>query len=198
MEIQQIGKVTHGATLARIEANTGQNYKAFSVFTMQELNRETGQYGLSIENQEVNVDIDKIDSNLIAKKGSIIVGLTSYKALVIEKKHEGKLIPSNFAIIEFDIEKIDPFYFAWYFNENSKTKKQLLVAMQGSIIRALSVQMLREFKIELPPINIQRNIGIVYKLTQRKAKLLFKKNALQQKLYNKLMENKIKECSKCQ
>lgn len=194
MKIENIGKVTHGATLSRIESKIGQAYKTFTLFTMQELNKETGQYGLSIEKQEVNIDVHKIDSSLISKKGSVIIGLTSHKALVIEKEQEGKLIPSNFAIIEFDTEKVDPFYFAWYFNENPETQKQLLTAMQGTIIRALSVQMLREFKIPLPSIKLQKNIGNLYKLTQRKSKLLFRRYILKQKLYNKLIENKLKEC----
>lgn len=193
LKIENIGKVLHGATLSRIQEKVGENSKTFFLFTMQELNKETGQYGLFTEKQEVKVSEGKLDLNLISKLGDVIIGLTSYKAMVVEDKHKNKLIPSNFAIIEFDKRKIDPFYFTWYFNENPKIQKQLTVASQGTIIRALSVQMLRELDIPLPSIKIQRKIGMVYKLRQRKGKLLFRKNILEKKLWNQLLQNKLKE-----
>jgi hypothetical protein len=77
-------------------------------------------------------------------------------------------------------------------------QKQLAIAMQGTIIRALSIQMLRELDIPLPILNIQQKMGKVYKLRKRKEKLLFEKNILQDQLYNQLMLNKLKEDIKCQ
>ena len=70
--------------------------------------------------------------------------------------------------------------------------------MQGSIVRALSVQMLRELEVPIPPLDVQRKIGKIYKLRKIKGKLLFERNILENELYNQLMINKLKEEIKCQ
>jgi hypothetical protein len=193
-----MGKVIHGVTLSRVKAKDYEEYRSYIVFTMQDLNRETGEYGIKEEIQEVNICNNKFDSSFVLKTDMVVIGLTSYKAMVIDEKQEGKVVTSNFAIIEFNKNKIDPFYFTWYFNEHPEMQKQLAIAMQGTIIRALSIQMLRELDIPLPILNIQQKMGKVYKLRKRKEKLLFEKNILQDQLYNQLMLNKLKEDIKCQ
>lgn len=198
MKIDAIGKVIHGATLSRIEAKADEEFNTYTVLTLQDLSRETGQYSIKEEMQKANICKNKFDSNYISKVNTVVIGLTSYKAIVISETHKNKLITSNSAIIDFDEEKIDPFYFTWYFNEHSEIKKQLTVAMQGSIVRALSVQMLRELEVPIPPLDVQRKIGKIYKLRKTKGKLLFERNILENELYNQLMINKLKEEIKCQ
>ncbi|WP_297418861.1 restriction endonuclease subunit S [Clostridium sp.] len=199
MKIDAIGKVTHGATLSRIEAKSYDDFDTYPIFTMQDLSREIGQYSGKEEIQKVNICKNKFDSLYLSKINMAIIGLTSYKSIVINENHNNKLITSNFAMIEFDENKIDPFYFIWYFNEHPEIQKQLTIAMQGTIIRALSIQMLRGLDIPLPPLDIQRKIGRMYKLKKRKEKLLFERNILENELYNQLMINKLKEeIKKCQ
>jgi hypothetical protein len=65
--------------------------------------------------------------------------------------------------------------------------------MQGTILRALSVQMLRELEIILPSLNTQRIIGKVYILKRRKEKLLFEKSILEEQLYKGIILRKLKE-----
>lgn len=193
-----MGKVTHGATLSRIVAKADEEFDAYTIFTMQDLNRETGQYGIKEEIQETQVCKDKLDLNSLSQINMVVIGLTSYKAIVIDENHKGKLITSNFAIIEFHEDKIDPFYFTWYFNEHPAIQKQLAVAMQGSIIRALSIQMLRELEVLLPLLDTQKKMGKVYGLRRRREKLLYEKNILENELYKHLMINNLKEDTKCQ
>lgn len=199
MKIDVIGKVTHGATLSRIEAKSYDDFDTYSIFTMQDLSREIGQYSGKEEIQKADICKNKFDSLYLSKINMTIIGLTSYKSIVINENHNNKLITSNFAMIEFDESKVDPFYFTWYFNEHPEIQKQLTIAMQGTIIRALSIQMLRGLDIPLPPLSIQRKIGRMYKLKKRKEKLLFERSILENELYNQLMINKLKEeIKKCQ
>lgn len=198
LKIESLGKVTHGVTLSRIEAKPGEDFEVFKLFTMQDLSRETGNYGLNPEVQEVQVSNTKFDRSLLSKKGMVIIGLTSYKAIVVNENHIGKISSSNFALIEFNENKIDSSYFTWYFNEHPEIQKQLQIAMQGSIIRALSVQMLRELEIPIPKLELQQKIGKLYELKKRKEKALFQKNVLEEKLYKYLIINKLKEEQKCQ
>ncbi len=198
MKIDNLGKVTHGVTLSRVEGKTGDDKEEFQLFTMQDLSRETGQYNQVVENQEVEVSKDKFDKDTLSKENLVVIGLTSYKAMVIEKNHSNKIIPSNFAIVELNLERVDPYYFTWCFNEHPEIQKQLKVAMQGSIIRALSIQMLREFIMPLPSLEVQKSIGKVYELKRKRDKFLFQKNILEEKLYNHLLVKKLKEDIKCQ
>ncbi len=198
MKLESLGKVTHGVTLSRVEPKDGEEKVAYELFTMQDLSIETGQYGIISERQEAYVSEAKFDVSSLSKKGLVIIGLTSYKAIVIDENHAGKIITSNFAYIELNQKKIDPYYFTWCFNEHPEIQKQLQVATQGSIIRAISIQMLRGLKIPVPPIDIQRKIGKVYELKRKKAKLLFEKNVLEEKLYRCLIVEKLKEDISCQ
>ncbi|WP_346866984.1 MULTISPECIES: hypothetical protein [unclassified Clostridium] len=198
MKIDNLGKVTHGVTLSRVEGKPGDDKEEFQLFTMQDLSRESGQYNQVVENQEVEVSKDKFDKDTLSKENLVVIGLTSYKAMVIEKNHSNKIIPSNFAIVELNLERVDPYYFTWCFNEHPEIQKQLKVAMQGSIIRALSIQMLREFIMPLPSLEVQKSIGKVYELNRKRDKFLFQKNILEEKLYNHMLVKKLKEDIKCQ
>lgn len=198
MKVENLGKVTHGVTLSRIEPKPLEEFEVFKLFTMQDLSKETGQYGLKVEDQYVEVSKSKFDNNLLSKENLIIIGLTSYKAMVVNLKHSNKVVPSNFATIELDTNKVYPSYFTWYFNEHPKVEKQLQIAMQGSIIKALSVQMLRDLEIKLPPLKLQQSIGKIYELRSKKEKLLFEKKILKEKLYKQLMIDKLKEDIICQ
>ena len=187
MKIDAIGKVTHGVTLSRIQAKSYDDFESYTIFTMQDLSRETGQYSIKDEIQKTDICKNKFDSVYLSIINMVVIGLTSYKAMVIDETHKEKLITSNFAIVEFNESKIDPFYFTWYFNEHPEIQKQL------SIIRALSVQMLRELEVPLPKSDIQRKIGKMYKLKKIKEKLLFERNILENELYKQLIINKLKE-----
>lgn len=193
MKIYDFGKVTHGVTISRVLAKPGEECKSFELFTMQDLSYEIGNYVLDTERQIIDVNIKKYDEKLLSVKDMIIVGLTSYKAFVINENHMNKIVPSNFAIIELDKDKVDPFYFTWYFNEHPSIQKQLTIAMQGSIIRALSVQMLRELEIQLPNSKTQKNIGNIYKLKKLKEKKAFQRNILEDILLKELIVKNLRE-----
>lgn len=196
MKIADIGNVIHGVTLSRIEPKTLEESEAYKLFTIQELNEEISMFPSKVEDKIIEVSKERFDSLYLAKDNMVIIGLTSFKAIEVTNKQIGKVIPSNFAFIELDVNKAEPAYFSWYFNEHSNTEKQLQIAMQGTIIRALSVQMLRELEIVLPPLDVQRAIGKVYELKRRKEKLLYEKNTLEEQLYKGIILRKLKEENK--
>ena len=156
-----------------------------------------GSYDLKSESKTVSVSQETFDKSLLSKENVVVIGLTVHRAYVIEKHHVGKIIPSNFAYLYLDESKIDLNYFTWYFNEHPNIKRQLQVATQGSIIMALSVQMLRELEIDLPSMETQRKLGKIYELRHRKEKALYEKNILEKDLYKQLMINKLKEAMPC-
>lgn len=198
LKLEKLGKVNHGLTISRITAKPDELQEDISLFTIQDLNIETGNYDLKSEDKVVSVSKENFDKNLLSEENMVVIGLTVHKAYVIEGHHVGKIIPSNFAYMYLNEKEIDLNYFVWYFNEYPNIKKQLQVASQGSMgIMAISVQMLRELEIELPDIEIQRKIGKVYDLRRKKEKLLHEKNILEKDLYKQIMINKLKEVTKC-
>ncbi|MGL6107709.1 restriction endonuclease subunit S [Romboutsia sp.] len=197
-KLETLGKVNHGLIISRITAKPDELQEDISLFTIQDLNIETGSYELKAEKKTVSVSKESFDKELLAKENAVVIGLTVHKACVIDKSHVGKIIPSNFAYMYLDKNEIDSNYFVWYFNEHPNIKKQLQVASQGSMgIMAISIQMLRELEIELPDINVQKQIGKVYALRLRKEKISHEKNILEKDLYKQLMINKLKEESTC-
>lgn len=196
MKIADIGNVVHGVTLSRIEPKTLEESETYKLFTIQELNEEISMFSNRTDDKEIEVSKERFDSLYLAKDNMVIIGLTSFKAIAVTDKQIGKVIPSNFAFIELDENKVNSAYFSWYFNEHSNVEKQLQIAMQGTIIRALSVQMLRELEIILPPLGVQRAVGKVYTLKKKKEKLLYEKNILEEQLYNAIILKKLKEENK--
>lgn len=194
MKLEMVANISLGLVLSRVQANPNIGGIQYPLFTVQELAYELGQYNTTIEKQTVEVDPDKVDKKLVAQQGDIIIGLTSSnKAIVVEKNHAGKLIPSNFACIRVDSKKLNAYYLAWYFNEHPDIHKQLMIAMQGTSVRALSVQMLRELTILVPSMDMQYKIGRVYQLAKLKNKLNFEQTVLKEQLFNQIVFNNLKE-----
>lgn len=196
MKVADIGNVIHGVTISRIEPKTLEESETYKLFTIQELNEEISMFPSKTEDKIIEVSKERFDSLYLAKDNMVIIGLTSFKAIEVTNKQIGKVIPSNFAFIELDENKAEPAYFSWYFNEHSNIEKQLQIAMQGTIIRALSVQMLRELEIILPPLDVQKAVGKVYTLKKKKEKLIYEKNILEELLYKEIIMKKLKEENK--
>lgn len=197
-KVEALGKVNHGSIISRITAKPDELQEDIGLFTIQDLNIETGSYELKAENKTVSVSKENFDKELLAKENMVVIGLTVHKSCVINKSHIGKIIPSNFAYMSLDESEVDLNYFVWYFNEHPNIKRQLQVASQGSTgIMAISIQMLRELEIELPDKIVQKQIGKVYDLRLKKEKMLYEKNILEKDLYKQLMINKLKEEQIC-
>ncbi|HIX72727.1 MAG TPA: hypothetical protein H9849_06860, partial [Candidatus Anaerobutyricum stercoripullorum] len=99
--LEQISQITHGVVLNRIKPKVpgeGIEYPILSI--SQLLDEENGITDYEVPS--VFVDKKKVDNLNLAREHSIVIGLTSFhRAAVLEKQHEGKIIPSNFVSIEF-------------------------------------------------------------------------------------------------
>lgn len=193
MRLEQLGNISMGIVLSRIEETGQEKCTEYPIFTMQEMSYELGQYSLKVERQAIKVQDKKFDVKLLAKVDGIIVGLTSYKTIVVDNKHKGKIVPSNFAYIELDRSKIEPYYFSWYFNEHPNIRRHLGIMTQGSALRTLTVQMLRELEIPIPSLELQQKIGRVYQIRKIREKLWFEKNALEEQIFNQVIISKLEE-----
>ena len=158
--LEQISQITHGVVLNRIKPKILSEGEEYPILTISQLiDEENGVWDYEVPT--ALVDRKKTKNLNLAKEHSIVIGLTSFhRAAVLEKQHEGKIIPSNFVSIEFQNGIMDPYYFAWYFNEHPEIKRQRMIAIQGnSSVKVLSVHMIRQLMIECPNLSTQMSIG---------------------------------------
>jgi len=131
----------------------------------------------------IPIEVARLSKLKLASEKMVVVNLISNKAVAIQKEHTGLLIPSNFVVIEWK-EHFSPLYFEWYFNEHPTCRKQLLIARQGTSISALSIQMLRELEIVMPPVDKQELIGKMYKGLKKKQALQMEYKQLEEQFMN--------------
>ena len=179
--LEQISQITHGVVLNRIKPKILSEGAEYPILTISQLiDEENGVWDYEVPT--ALVDKKKVKNLNLAKEHSIVIGLTSFhRAAVLEKQHEGKIIPSNFVSIEFQNGIMDPYYFAWYFNEHPEIKRHRMIAIQGnSSVKLLSVHMIRQLMIECPNLSTQMSIGKLYYYQKRKKVLLMEKMRLEE------------------
>ena len=192
--LKQISEITHGVVLNRIKpkaSESGVEYPLLSI--SQLLDEENGITNLEVP--KVLVDRKREKNLSLAKENSIVIGLTSFhQAAVLGPQHKGKVIPSNFVSIEFRNGIMDPYYFAWYFNEHPEIKRQRLIAIQGnSSVKVLSIHMIRELKIDCPDLATQMSIGKLYYYQKRKQLLLMERMRLEREVLTEEMKQRLEE-----
>lgn len=193
MRLEDVGIVNHGIVLARIKPVAEENQEERILFTMQDLSSELGNLHEKSEDKIVIIDRENRPKE-IADEKMVVIGLTAQKAYRIEEQHIGKIIPSNFVYLRFDEDKVDLDYFTWYFNEHPNVQRQVQKLLQGTgAVMFLSVQMIRELEIDLPDINLQKELGEMYRLMRAKEKALYARHIAEQKYYRQIMINKLAE-----
>jgi restriction endonuclease S subunit len=187
MKIEEIASVTQGVVLSRVQTMPGPEAITIPLYTMKEMNESIGEdYRVGDKLQEIAVLKIKMKDLPITKEGMVLINLTSLRAVTVRPEHAGKLIPSNFAVIEPN-EQLEARYLEWFINKHPSCRKQLRTATQGSIITALSIQMLRTLIVELPSLEKQQKIGHVYRLGYEKKRLLTERMQLEEQLIKHLL-----------
>ena len=111
MKLKEIADVIQGSISTRIK-NIDEDGIRIEAITMQELSYYCNQTDEKPEANFINISKERYSNCLISNVGDVLIGLSSGKAMVIEKNRSNKLILSNFAIVRLhDTSKIDPFIF---------------------------------------------------------------------------------------
>ena len=194
LRLEQISQITHGVVLNRIKPKVESDGVEYPILSISQLlDEENGVRDYEVPT--VYVDRKKTANLNLAKEHSIVIGLTSFhRAAVLGNQHEGKIIPSNFVSIEFHNGIMDPYYFAWYFNEHPEIKEQRNIAIQGnSSVKVLSIHMIRQLAVECPDLSTQMTIGKLYYYQKRKQLLLREKMKLESSVLSEEMMQHLKQ-----
>ncbi|WP_028987422.1 hypothetical protein [Thermicanus aegyptius] len=196
MNLEQCASVVQGVFLSRIQTSPSMEAVKLPVYTLKEMNEWLSPDPISSEyQQDIHVAKDRLGSLPLAKEGLVLISLTGQRAVALQQEHVGKLIPSNFAIIEPSSE-LHPDYLEWFINEHPDCRRQLKIATQGSSVTALSIQMLRTLDIILPPMDVQMKIGIIHRLLHRKNRLLQERMVWEQQYIKQLLMGYLEEESR--
>ncbi len=197
LQLDKISTITHGVVLNRIKPKVPSQGIEYPILSISQLLDEDN----GIHDYEVPtalVEPKKVKSLNLARENSIVIGLTSFhQAAVLGKQHEGKIIPSNFVSIEFRNGIMDPYYFAWYFNEHPHIKKQRLIAIQGnSSVKVLSIHMIRQLVIDCPDLATQMAVGQLYSCQKRKQLLTMERLRLERSVLTEEMKQHLEGLSR--
>lgn len=132
--------------------------------------------------------------NVIGKKTECIINLIKSKAAPVSSLTDNKCITSNFLKCEFDEQVLDQWYFCYQFNEGKELEQQIAMYNQGTTlsVKKLNVKTIGELKICLPPIEKQKLIGEMYKMSVIQHDLMIKQ-AEEMKNITMTMIRKIEE-----
>ena len=170
VELQSLANIIQGNIPTRIEVTTGQSVETI---TMQELNYIANVSDDLPIAKYITVQGDKIGTYSLTKEYDVVVGLSSGKAIVIERNRADKLILSNLAIIRInDMSEVDPYYLCWFINNNTAALKQLKKLKQATTaVSIIPLSMLKNFEVTLLPIETQRTIGKISELKRQRDRL---------------------------
>lgn len=191
-KLSNLSEISLGTILTRVKPKSElQPVKQISTISMQELSNICGKDDSSFDEIISKIDIEKVDKCLLTKENDIVIGLSSQMAMVITKKRANCLLLSNFCLVRInDTNLLDPYYFAWLFNENSIMKHQLTSIMQGqSYVKMITLDVIRDLELDLPSINKQILIGKIYYQSIQKSRYERRLIELKQLLLNKKLEN---------
>lgn len=195
MKLEEIAEIIPGSILTRIKLDTNSDDGMIvETISMQEVTN----YSLGI-NDDKGKSVQSIDPNkknncIFTKKGNVIIGLTSMKAMVITEEDEGKLLLSNFALIKLDEKIIDSNYLCYFLNESKEFKKQLTKETQVTAkINVLTMQSLRSALITVPQMNTQKIIGNLYVKNLQRKSIENKLKELKEIYLLEIIENKLKK-----
>ncbi len=140
---------------------------------------------------------EMLKSDVLTRRDDILVRLSApYTAVLIGEESENYLVPSHFAIIRVDKQKVDPAYILWVLRQQS-TLKRIYQNVSGTVaFGTINSNFFGELPINCLPLEKQRLIGAILKLSEKeqvllaelaKAKLEFNKTALRKayKEFNK-------------
>ena len=167
-KISELTDISQGSILTRIKSkdNNGIHSEAL---TMQELSYYCNQSDEQAIANLIVVDRDRYENCLYSQTGDVIVGLSSGKAMVIEKERANKLVLSNFAVLRIKNRgKLDPYYLCWMINENNDVRRQLLPLYQKTCrVVVIPISTFKDIEIECCTYDKQVKIGKAYDLSRK-------------------------------
>lgn len=176
-----------GVNLSRIELEeSGEKYRLYTAQLHQE---DDWQPAVPISDKEqVVVSTQQLK---VTCENDVVINLANAKAVIVKGAHAGRIISNNFVRVELDVSRVSPLFWIWHFNESKAVAQQKLFHLQGSAVPKLSLQMVRQFEIDLPDLKKQQEIGGLYLHLRMKDYFQYRSMELKQRYFLAQIENKL-------
>ncbi|QUW20926.1 restriction endonuclease subunit S [Sporosarcina sp. Marseille-Q4063] len=195
IQLQEIASVIQGVNLTRVgtSAKTA-GAQSVEVLTLKEFNESMGiPYRLEQEKDtRIWIEENQLNKIRFTEENMVVIHLLSQRTTTIPLNYEKLLIPSNFVVVDFQ-QQVDVKFFEWYFNEHVEVRRQIQLATQGSSVSSLSISMLRQMEMSLPPIQLQMRIGKIVQAVQQKKRLTEERMELEDQYIHELLSVKMEE-----
>lgn len=195
IQLQEIASVKQGVNVTRVEIDASvPDAKSVGVLTLKEFNESMGiPYRLEQDKDtRVWIEETQLDKIRFTEENMVVIHLLSQRAASIPLMYEKLLIPSNFVVIDFQ-KQVDSKFVEWYFNEHAEARRQFSLATQGTSVSSLSIGMLREMEVSLPPVQLQKKIGKLVRAIQKKRRLMDERMKLEDQYMHELISVKMEE-----
>ena len=172
MFLSDVSIVRTGLVTARKQAK-GPEKGLFQEYRLLGLRciKEPGVLDVSLAEPDMSRELLK--SDFLTRRDDILVRLSApYTAALVDDASADYVVPSHFAIIRVDKSKVDPAYVLWILRQQS-TLKQIYQNVSGTVaFGTISSNFFNDLKIDAIPLEKQRLIGAILKLSEREQTLL--------------------------
>lgn len=187
----EIADITQGSILTRIKDEYGKKMKTL---TMQQLSYYVNSSDDKGEDNDILVNVDKIENLCISKINDVVIGLSSCNAMVVEKENENKIILSNFIRVKVKQNLVDQNFLCWTINQNKDVRLLLNSFVQGTTkVAIIKATDFKNLEIDLIPLSEQKKIGSIYQLMRKKYRIERRKSDLRNNVYNKMLMEEYKK-----
>jgi len=172
MFLKDVSNIRTGLVTARKQAKGPENgdFREYRLLSLRCI-KEPGVLDVGLA--EPYAANDELKPEYLTQQDDILVRLSApYTAALVDDASADYVVPSHFAIIRVDKSKVDPAYVLWILRQQS-TLKQIYQNVSGTIaFGTINSSFFNNLKIDIIPLEKQRLIGAVLKLSEREQTLL--------------------------
>ena len=172
MNLRDVSNIRTGLVTARKQAKGPENgdFREYRLLSLRCI-KEPGV--LDVDLAEPYAANDELKPEFLTRQDDILVRLSApYTAALVDDASADYVVPSHFAIIRVDKSKVDPAYVLWILRQQS-TLKQIYQNVSGTVaFGTISSNFFNDLKIDAIPLEKQRLIGAILKLSEREQTLL--------------------------
>lgn len=181
--------ISSGLVFKRFEAPPNTSGYQYKLITLKSIN-ELGY--IHTEYLDDFVSKKEISSKYIAKVGDVVIRLSNpYTAAMIDKKLEGTVITSLFAILRPKTNQLLSEYTSIYLNSDYM-KKHYHRDASGSALQMIKTSALKDYRIIVPTLEKQQLIVEINRLSMRELDLL-ERLLENKKMYKRTVMKKLME-----
>ncbi|MDR0840076.1 MAG: hypothetical protein LBN26_01650 [Christensenellaceae bacterium] len=168
MELSHLANIRTGVVLSRKEATPLEytaEYKALNLKAVSE------QGVVDKEILEPYYASERLKMEYFTRERDVLLRLSApYTAVWINENDIDLLVPAHFAIIRAKPRLLDSHYLYWWLTKNKRIFYRM--ASGATMMGTISSGYIADMAINVPPIDLQREIGKIIRLSEREQQLL--------------------------